>query len=247
MEEINRLRDLAQRSYNNNQFTFTDFMSMGELGDYYDNEAELRYASPVLFGGCELSERKMVRFGSEKDLGYSQEFPIKALLIRPLADKFADDLNHRDFLGALMNLGIKREMLGDIFVKDKKACLFCKDAIAEFIIQNLTRVKHTSVKVEETENTEDVTAPDTEEKVIQVATQRIDAVIARVCKLSRQDALLLFPAGLVFLNGRTCTENAKNLRPGDIISVRGKGKFEYSEEMNLSKKGKLNCKIKIYK
>jgi len=245
--ELKRLTELADRSYNSGQFTFTDFMSVAELAVYYENEAAFRFACPKLFGGCDLSERMMIRFGSEEELGFSQDFPIRTLLIKPLASKFADDLNHRDFLGALMNLGIKREMLGDIFVKDKEACVFCKDSIADFIIENLTRVKHTSVKVEVTDETEELTSPDLEDKVIQVSSQRIDAVIAKVYNLSRQEALSLFPEGLVYHNGRNCTENARTLRPGDVISVRGKGKFEYSEEMGLSKKGKLNCRVSIYR
>ncbi|HCM91818.1 MAG TPA: hypothetical protein DIS78_04555 [Lachnospiraceae bacterium] len=247
MDEIQRLRELAERSYNNGQYTFTDFMSLAELEVYYENESGLRYAHPELFGGCELSERRMIRFGSEDELGYVQEFPITALTIRPLASKFADELGHRDFLGALMNLGIKREMLGDIFVKDKEACVFCKDNIAQFIIDNLTRVKHTSVKTEIADNIDEITAPDMEDKVIQVSSRRIDAVVARVYNLSRQEALGLFPEGLVHLNGRSCSENAKQLSTGDKISVRGKGKFEYSEELSLSKKGKLNCRVRIYR
>ena len=247
MDEIQRMRELAERSYNSGQYTFTDFMSVAELAVYYENESELKYAHPKLFGGCDLAERRIIRFGSEDELGYVQEFPITALAIRPLASKFADDLNHRDFLGALMNLGIKREMLGDIFVKDKEACVFCKDNIAQFIIDNLTRVKHTSVKAEVADNIDEITAPDMEDKVIQVSSLRIDAVVARVYNLSRQEALGLFPEGLVFLNGRSCSENAKQLSAGDKVSVRGKGKFEYSEELSLSKKGKINCRVRIYR
>lgn len=244
--EAHRLRELADRSYNNGQYTFTDFLSVAELAVFYDNEAELRFAHPTLFGGCDVSERKMIRFGSEEDLGYVQDFPITALVITPVADRFADDLNHRDFLGALMNLGIKREMLGDIFVRDKKACVFCRDSIAGYIADNLSRVRHTTVRVEITEDIPDIASHETEERIIQVSSQRIDAVISRVYNLSRQEAVNMFPAGLIFLNGRSCTENARQLKDGDVISVRGKGKFEYAGELGLSKKGKLNCRVRIY-
>ncbi len=247
MDILQRLNDLAERSYNNGVYTFTDFMSMAELSDYYEHEKDLRYACPSLCGGSELSERKMIRFGNEETLGYAQDFPIVLLSIRPLSSKFADDLNHRDFLGALMNLGIKRETLGDIFVKENEAFVFCKDNIAEFIIENLTRVKHTVVSVKVTDITEDIAAPLKEDKLIQISSQRIDAVIAKVYNLSRQDALSLFPPGLVYLNGRCLSENSKQLRPGDIISVRGHGKFEYAEETGLSKKGKLNCRVKLWR
>ena len=245
--ELKRLTELAERSLSSGRFTFTDFLSVAEMSVYYENEAAFRFACPKLFGGCEQAERKMIRFGSEEELGFSQDFPIKTLLIKPLASKFADDLSHRDFLGALMNLGIKRELLGDIFVKDKEACVFCKESIADFIIDNLIRVKHTSVKVEVTDEALDIACHELEDKVVQVSSQRIDAVIAKVYSFSRQEALELFREGLVYHNGRECTENARTLHPGDVISVRGKGKFEFSEELGLSKKGKLNCRVSIYR
>ncbi len=247
--DYHRLKELADRSYSNGIFTFTDFLSMAELSVYYEKEKELRYAAPSLFGGCELSERKMIRFGNPEDIGYEQDYPIVPLTIKPVQARFADDLNHRDFLGALMNLGIKRELLGDIFVNDNIACVFCKDSISEFILKELSRIKHTSVKISVADPYEvsKVTAPRLEEKVIQVASCRIDAVVARAYNLSRGDSVSLFASGLVYLNGRECTENAKELNPGDIISVRGHGRFEFTEALNISKKGKLNCKIRIYK
>lgn len=245
-----RLSELADRSFNNIQFTFTNFLSMGELSDYYTmHESKLSYAHPKAFGGTELSERKIIRFGSEKELGYSQDFPIVALIIKPLSAKFSDDLNHRDFLGSLMNLGIKRELLGDIFVKDNEGCLFCIDSIAEYIMTNLTKIKHTSVKVTmETDlnRITDLTTPDMKEKLIQVSSERADGVISRVFNLSRNASLELFKKELVFVNGRLCTENAKALKEEDIISVRGYGKFKLSELMSVSKKGKQNIKVLIY-
>ena len=211
------------------------------------NILEAVYECATLGSHRGSKDQEVIRFGSEEELGFSQDFPIKPLLIKPLASKFADDLSHRDFLGALMNLGIKRELLGDIFVKDKEACVFCKESIADFIIDNLIRVKHTSVKVDVTDEAPDIACHDLEDKVVQVSSQRIDAVIAKVYSLSRQEALELFREGLVYNNGRECTENARTLHPGDVISVRGKGKFEFSEELGLSKKGKLNCRVSIYR
>ena len=197
MDELSRLKELADRSYNTGQFTFSDFLGMADLSLFYQNERDLGYAHPTVFGGCEGAERKIIRFGDPDELGYSVEFPIIALCIRPLSKKFSDDLNHRDFLGSLMNLGIKRELLGDIFVKENEALVFCRESIGAFIMENLTRVKHTSVRVLPAEDIGSITAPQKEEKIIQVASGRIDAVIAKVYNLSRQDALSLFPSGLV--------------------------------------------------
>ena len=128
----NRLRDLADRSYNQNVFTFSPFLSLSEADAYYSLEKELHYASPSVFGGYENAERCMIRFGDPESLGYEQSFPIVCIHITPLMEKFADKLSHRDFLGALMNLGIERDVLGDIKAGEKEAFLFCLDSIADF-------------------------------------------------------------------------------------------------------------------
>ena len=246
MDDINRLKDLADRSFRNGQYTFTNFLSVGEITIYKEHENELRYAYPVLYGGYDGAERRMIRFGNEEDLGFRQPFPISVLSIVPVMTKFADDLNHRDFLGALMNLGIKREMLGDILVSGKEACVFCRDSIADFIIENLTRVRHTTVKISMIDGVGEVFLPEKREKMIQVSSLRIDAVAAKVFNLSRQGILELFQAGYIQLNGIICTENAKALNPGDVVSARGFGKFDFEEQSGFSKKGKLNCRVMIY-
>lgn len=242
-----RLTELANRSYNNNQYTFTNFLSVQEISEFYEMERELSFAGITVFGGCEIAERQMIRFGSEQNLGYEEVFPIVSIKIKPISSKFSDDLNHRDFLGALMNLGIKRETLGDIFVKGNEACLFCIDSMAEYITENLTKIKHTTVMASVVEDVSNITEPTFEDKIVQVNSERIDAVIAKVYNLSRGDSLELFPKNLVFLNGRLCTENAKTLKAQDKVSVRGFGKFMFWELAGVSKKGKTNCHIKIYK
>ena len=114
-----RLSELADRSYSKGQFTFTQFLNMAELSVYYEIGKTLNYAKPSVYGGYEGAERAVVRFGNPEELGYEEAFPIDLLEISPVAEKFADDLTHRDFLGALMNLGIERELLGDIIVTGK--------------------------------------------------------------------------------------------------------------------------------
>ncbi len=244
--DIKRLKELADRSYNGGIYTFTDFCDMAAISEFYAHEREFDHAHPKLFGGYDMAERRMIRFGDEAELGYEVDFPIKSLAIKPLKAEFADELSHRDYLGALMNLGIRREMIGDIFVRDRVALVFCKDSIADYIIDNLRRVRHTSVSVSIEENISELTGPRLTEKIVQVTSARVDAVISRVFNMSRQESLNLFPVGNVYLNGRICTENAKALKAGDIVSARGYGKFEFMEEIGESRKGKLIGMIGIY-
>jgi RNA-binding protein YlmH len=166
--------------------------------------------------------------------------------IQPKNGKFADALTHRDFLGALMHLGIERGTLGDIQVKDKDGYLFCLERVADFICTGLDKVRHTTIKCEVV--SPDVQIPEeeplTEEYL--VASERIDGVIAKVCGLSRGDVMKLFVAGRIYLNGRLNENHAKQLQIGDVVNARGFGKFIYEGQVRESKKGKLYVQVKRY-
>ena len=119
----NRLIELADKAYSRNIYTYTPFLGLAEQQAYYGVEREVSYAGVSMEGGAPLCERKIIRFG---DPGYEEAFPIVRLEIRPKTPKFAENLTHRDFLGAVMNLGIERDVVGDIFLPDEKgALLFC--------------------------------------------------------------------------------------------------------------------------
>lgn len=243
----NRLRDLADRSYSQNIYTFSSFLSLGELNAYYLLERELKFASPSLFGGYEGAERCLIRFGNPDELGYEQEPPIVCIHITPLMEKFADNLSHRDFLGALMNLGIERDVLGDIKAGEKEAFLFCLDSISDFICENLDKVKHTNVKCRVVADISEFPMDEPEEVTIQVASERIDSIISKVCKLSRSESLDLFREGKVFVNGRLCENNSKAAATGDVINARGYGKFKIISEPTLTRKGKISLTVAVYR
>ena len=108
---------------------------------------DLSFVHSETFGGNESCERQIVQFGDKEILGYEGIYPISLIKIEPLTPKFAEELGHRDYLGALMNLGIQRELLGDIFIKEKEAYVYCLSHISDFISDNLKSVRHTHVKV----------------------------------------------------------------------------------------------------
>ncbi len=241
-----RFRDLARKCYDKNQYTFTGFLALADQACFYDMEKELSYVPHKVFGGSELCERVMVRFGSEDELGYEEEFPIACIEAKPLAAKFADDLTHRDFLGALMNLGIERSTLGDIWLRENTGYIFCTQGMADFIIENLNKIKHTSVRCGRAKEIPDSSDLDRTELKIQISSERIDGVLAKVYRLSRSEAIELFRQKKVFVGGRFCENNSQILRKGDIISVRGYGKFEYLGQQGVSKKGKIHATVMCY-
>lgn len=241
----NHIKDLANRCYQNNMYTFTDFLSLADVNVYYSIEREINFVQATLFGGLDSCERKIIRFGSAEQLGYEEEFPITILKIKPLMAKFSDELTHRDVLGALMNLGIERSVLGDILLHGKEVYLFCLSSIAEFICEKLIRIKHTSVMCEVAES---VPMPDEAEKirkVIQIQSERIDGVVAKVYNMSRSRCALLFTERRIFVNGRLNENHSYQLKSGDVITVRGMGRFTYLGAGGMSRKGKLCATIEV--
>ena len=243
----NRFHDLADRSYSQGIFTFTGFLGLSEQDVFRREEPKLKYAGCTVSGGCRNADRIMVRFGREEELGYQVPFPIVCIHIRPLLQKFADELSHRDFLGALMSLGIDRSTIGDIKVGEKQAYLFCLDSIAEFICDNLTQIKHTHVKCTVTEDFEDLVQEEPETVTVQVQSLRVDAVLSKVYNMSREKSLGQFRAGKVFVDGRLCENNSRVLKAGETVNVRGFGKFTLKGEARETRKGKLAVEAAVYR
>lgn len=240
-----RFSELARRADNGGYFTFTDFLGLLEQSAFNEVKGSLPTEFSA-FGGFDGAERVMIRFGSEREIGYSAPFPIKTVLIKPRSERFAEQLSHRDFLGALMNLGIERECLGDIVIIEKSAYVFVAEDIAPFIISSLERVRNTDVTAEECATRGDFTPYKTEVKTIQISSERLDAVIAKVFHLSRDDAQALFKRGLVFVDGRLIESTSHTPHTGDRITVRTLGRIRYGEVVGTSRKGKLNVTVEVY-
>ncbi len=241
-----RFLELAEKSYNAGIFLFTDFLGLAEQSAFQECRAALRGIKYAAFGGAEGAERVMIRFGDEDELGYELPFPITVLKVAPTSQKFADKLTHRDFLGALLNLGIERSVLGDIVIIDNVGYVFVKEDMADYVKGSLLRVKHTDVRISVIEDLPEGELYRREERRIQISSERLDAVIAKVFSLSRDDAQALFTRGLVFVGGR-CIESASYTpKADDVISVRGYGRMIYHGFDSLSKKGKLNATVELY-
>ncbi|MDE7321522.1 MAG: hypothetical protein K2N73_02115 [Lachnospiraceae bacterium] len=241
-----RLGELADKAYNNSQYLFTGFLSASELDIYYQMERELSYVPVTVFGGTADCERVMLRFGSAELCGYEEDFPIACIEISPLIEKFGEVLGHRDYLGALMNLGIERNTLGDIIIVGKHAFLFCAEKMAPYILENLDKVRHTNVSCRIAENIPETTITNLERKIVQVSAARADSIIAKAYNLSRSASVDLFRAKKVLINGRVYENNAGQLKPGDTVSVRGFGRFRFVEISGETRKGKLNAAVDIF-
>lgn len=240
-----RFLDLADRSWRQNLFAFTGFLSLAEQDVLY-RAAQEAGAYVSLNGGAEHAERQMARFGDPQEFGYEEPFPIVCLLVEPLLEKFADSFSHRDFLGAIMNLGIDRSTVGDILVDEKKAYVFCTETMAPYLMENLDQVRHTHVRCRAVEGAANMPVRKFAAREENVASLRCDGIVASVWKLSRSQSTELFRQKKVFVNGRLQENNSYMLKPGDVVSVRGCGKFIFRGEKHTTRKGKLVVGIDLF-
>lgn len=240
-----RLLDLAKMAANRGTCTYADFLNLNEINIFHSMKQELPNVNYELFGGYNGAERKILCFygdGSVKAFsGY-----ISCIRIAPVNKKFSDDLNHRDFLGAIMNLGIERSLIGDILVKEKEGYVFLKSSIAPFIADNLSKIKHTTVQCETVEEDTPEIKPNFEAVRGTIASQRLDSVIALAFRTSRSSILSLISGGKVFVDGRLIESNSYMLKENETVSVRGHGKFIYKGLENQTKKGRYYVSLLKY-
>ncbi len=248
MEDVfkRRVEEWAERAYGQGTYCFSHFLSLAERSDFHTLIPSLPPVPWKLYGGAEGCERQMLRFGDEALCGYDAPFPIVCLKILPVHPRFAEQLTHRDYLGALMALGVEREVLGDIIVRPGAAYLFCQERMAPYIRENFTQARHTALKCEDAGALPEGALFELRRMSVQVSSQRIDALIAHVFRLSRAEAQALFPAGKVFVSGRLCESPGYSPKPGDILSVRGYGRFRYAGVESMSKKGKENTAVDLF-
>lgn len=197
-----------------------------------------------LWGGREGAERQMLCCAPQWSEVTKHDFPIAC--IRSQGSPF-NSLSHRDYLGALMGLGIVRAQIGDITVIGSEAYIFCGQDIAAYIIQNLSKVGADGVKLERIECSE---APAKEEQTetvtAAVASLRLDAVLAGALNISRAASFELVKSCRVQVNFESCVNLSKILSAGDLISVRGFGRLRVSEIMGTSRKGRTFVRIERY-
>lgn len=264
-----RLLELSRQSFHRGIITYTDFLNLNEQSILHTLPKDSLYTDYVTFGGYDSAERQMAAFLPEDALSlrgrYSKGFfegseeitaidqnaaffisEIAVLRISPLHQKYADELTHRDYLGAMMSLGLERGKLGDILVDKTDALLFIASNLKEFVKEELTRIRHTSVMVSEEAWHNFHYALKYEEIKGTVPSVRLDALLSLAFSSSRSKLTGLIEAGKVFVNGRLATSNSIHVKERDLISVRGMGKFQYIESLSVTKKNRVYVLLHKY-
>lgn len=236
--------DKAYSSLKNYDVRHTDFLNPYEIKNsiaILNRFDDLKY---TVEGGSNRAERNMICI-----YPYYMEFeeiesPVKALQIEGNF-KFKD-IKHKDYLGALLSLGIKREKIGDINIHENFCQVIVSKDISDFITINLNKVAKNSVTVKEIDKSDIIySEPKYREISFTVSSQRLDCIISGLYNISRQESLKLINSEKVFVDYEKIISTSKQIERESLISVRGKGRAIISDIGGFTKKGKTKVAAKL--
>ncbi len=248
-----RFTELSRNAYQRDIITYSDFLNLNEQNILHTLPKDRLYTRFMSFGGYDTAERQMAAFIPDalylrwgKKEPENIDYPFRALRISPLNKKFAGELSHRDYLGAVLNLGIERSRTGDILIDGESALIFVHRDIANVVSGELTRVRHTSVRADELPLSKISYTPSYEEIRGTVASVRLDSLLALAFSSSRTRLTGLIEGAKVYVNGRLVTSNGYQPAEGDVISVRGMGKFRFENSGSRTRKNRIMVVIFKY-
>ncbi|ADL51506.1 RNA-binding protein [Clostridium cellulovorans] len=199
------------------------------------------YASIGTFGIFEHAERRMISFNCSSEY----QMPVKVLLIKT-SNKF-QRVEHKDYLGSIMSLGIKRSKLGDLIVIDNLCYVPCTEDIASYIIDSISKIKNTPCKIEILSSYDNLPEYQYDELVITTTSLRVDSVVSGITGISRSKGLSALSSGGILLNYSAVYDKSKLVSTGDTLTLRTYGKFSIKEIIGETKSGRLKVKVLKFK
>lgn len=243
---IARLLDKSEFAGKTRSFSHSDFLDPHQINLAEKLLPSLNVCEYSFYGGYPGAERAIAvfrpEFADDEDLSEYLNGSLKVIEITPLA---RNNLTHRDYLGALMSLGIKREVTGDILVKEEKCNILVLNDIAGYIAGNLEKIGNTGISLKISEITDlNVPEPKTREIRATLSTLRLDSLCAPAFGISRSLAADFIKAGKVQLNWDVTENPDKAVREGDTVSLRGKGRAVLEKVGGMTKKDRISILIK---
>lgn len=213
----------------------------------------LKYTNYEVYGGFETAERTILIIYPEKleEVFQNKKFDYNSLLqvIRvKLPNEMRGQYSHRDYLGAVIKVGVKREKVGDILVSiDGADMIVCKDMV-EYLMTNLQELTRFRKSEFTKKNIEDIEIAPIKIETLNVIipSMRIDSIVSELIKTSRSKVIEIINQERVFVNHEVITKNSKMVKENDIITVRGKGRFKINQILNTTKKGNLVLEVEKY-
>lgn len=254
---IAKVLDKIDETKRKNKITNTDFLDGYQVKICEESLKRIGFENYMLFGGYDEAERKILIFYPEKlrDILNLEEFwknksiadKLAVIRIR-LPNELKGEYTHKNYLGMLMKLGIERSKIGDILVQDIGADIIILPEISKFLINNLnqlTRLRKANLEQIEIQDIEVIENKKKEYNII-ISALRLDNVIAELARTSRVKAKEIIMQERVFINFKNETKQTKLINEGDIITIRGKGRFKIKEILGNTQRGRYIVKIEKY-
>lgn len=239
-----RFLDLAEATQKTRKYRVTDFLDPHALNVAEIVAANLSGLTVSTYGGFANAERVKAAFVSEEFYG-TPDYGLRYFEVS--WDKRYYTLSHRDVLGALMGLGCKREILGDIIFTSEGAQFAAEKAFADYINGNLTQIGAAPVILKSL-TAEELQQKEEKVKIITatVAALRLDSVAAAGYGVSRSRMAEEIKGQNVKVNWKDAKNSAQAVTAGDIISFRSRGRVEVAEVKGTTKKGRISIVLKRY-
>lgn len=244
--EITKVIDKADRAIKNWEVVVTDFLSPPVLAEVQLILQNLTEINTLPWGGYPQAERQRVAL-SRPDLPLDESQVELAVL--DIAGNFLfDPASHRDFLGALLGTGIVRDKVGDIIVLGERgAQVIVVPEMVDFLTSSLTQVRSVAVNTQQIELSElKIRPPQKKEMTTVEASMRLDAIASAGFGMSRSKMASAITGKDVRVNWKEVTQSSYNLKSGDLIAVRGKGRLEIGE-VSVTKKQRYRVNLVRYK
>ena len=246
---ISKMLDKIELSRSKNRIEYTDFLDGYQKHLLEKILKQEKVENYIITGGAENTERNIIVFYPEKlkvvfEPKNSRALPIKCIRII-LPKEMHSKYSHRDYLGGLIKLCIKREKLGDIFVFDDGADILFLDEISKFRLTNISTLTRFNKSVIEEINLVDIREKDVNKQEIKVivSSMRLDCVISEILKTSRGKAEELIDEGRVFVNFENVYKLTKQIKENDLITVRGSGRFEIAQIEGETRNGRVKLSV----
>ncbi len=232
-----QFEDLCRRAQQQNRLFHSPFLDPMRQMEAL-NIANAKRLRPKLWGGYPEAERKMIFLLPDylDEAAIEQSPEIAALTLQVSAP----NLSHRDYLGSILGTGIKRSCVGDILVDKTHALVYCESKMADYLKLSLTKIARAQVSIEDACK-DDWKHYETDGESIRcnVASLRLDSVVAAAFQASRTNVQSWIETGDVSLNWTPCLQSSKSIQVGDTISVRRKGRAIVENLGGQSRKGRL--------
>lgn len=244
-DNIARVIDQAEQAIKTWEVVFTDFLSPPELSEIQQAFSRLTEVQIVAWGGYPQAERQRVAIArAELPLEQSQ---VEVAALEIAGNFLFDTATHRDFLGAMLGTGIVRDKTGDVIVLGERgAQAIVVPELVEFLEMNLTQVRSVPVKTQRIELNElKIREPKKKELTTVEASLRLDAIASAGFGTSRSKMADMIDAGDVRVNWKEVTQASAQVKAGDLIAIRGKGRLEVGE-VAVTKKERYRVQLTRY-